>query len=77
MVSFICLARDVIVFFYGYVNENYYDNNVNGYFACISGYTDNGTTRLSHLVFHSEGEFTTLSEWSTRDNPVWLLRCRL
>ena len=40
----------------------------------LSGYADNSTTRLSHLVSHPEGEPMPLSEWSTRDNAVGLSR---
>ena len=46
----------MIVFFYGYVCEGYYDNDVDRCFDYLSGYADNSTTRLSHLVFHLEGE---------------------
>ena len=55
MVSFICLMRDVIVFLCGYVNENYYENNVDRCFNYLSGYAGNSTTRLSHLAFHPGG----------------------
>ena len=65
MVSFICLVRNVIVFFHGYVYEGYYENNVDRCFNYLSGYADNSTTRLSHLVFHPEGELMPLSERST------------
>ena len=77
MVSFICQVRNVIVFFYGYVYEGYYENDVDRYFDYLSGYTDNSTTRLSHRMFHSEGELMPLSEWSTREGTFWFLRYRL
>ena len=72
-----CLVRNVIVFFYGYVYEGYYENDVDRYFDYLSSYADNSTTRLSHLVSHPEGEFTPLFERSTRDNTVGLLRLKI
>ena len=72
-----CQVRNVIVFFYGYVCEGYYENNVDRRFNYLSGYADNSTTRLSHLVSHPEGEPMPLSEWSTRDNIVGLLRLKI
>ena len=62
----------MIVFFYGYVYEGYYGNNVDRCFNYLSGYADNSTTRLSHLVSHPEGEPMPLSERSTRDGTVGL-----
>ena len=50
MASILCLVRNVIVFFYGYVYEGYYENDVDRCFNYLSGYADNSTTRLSHLV---------------------------
>ena len=41
MVNSLCQVRNVIVFFYGYVYEDYYDNNVNGCFTYLGGYGDN------------------------------------
>ena len=41
-------------------------------FNYLSGYADNSTTRLSHLVSHPEGEPMPLSERSTRDGTVGL-----
>ena len=72
-----CLVRNVIVFFYGYVYEGYYENDVDRCFDYLSGYVDNSTTRLSHLVSHPEGEPMPLSEWSTRDNAVGLSRLKI
>ena len=46
-------------------------------FNYLSGYADNSTTRLSHLVSHPEGEPMPLSEWSTRDNTVGLSRLKI
>ena len=46
-------------------------------FNYLSGYADNSTTRLSHLVSHPEGEPMPLSEWSTRDNAVGLSRLKI
>ena len=77
MVSFICLVRNVLVLFYGYVCEGYYENDVDRCFNYLSGYADNSTTRLSHLVSHPEGEPMPLSEWSTRDNAVGLSRLKI
>ena len=71
-----CQVRNVIIFFYGYVYEGYYENDVNRYFNYLSGYADNSTTRLSHLVSHPEGEPMPLSEWSTREGTFWFLRYR-
>ena len=60
---FICLVRNVIVFFYGYVYEGCYENNVDKDVLLIFiNHVDNGTTRLSHLVSHPEGEPMPLSE---------------
>ena len=67
----------VIVLFYGYVYEGYYENNVDRCFTSLSGYADNSTTRLRHLVSHPEGEPTPLAEWSTRDNAVGLSRLKI
>ena len=53
-----CLVRNVIVLFYGYVYEGYYENNVDRCFDYLSGYVDNSTALPSHLVSHPEGEFT-------------------
>ena len=53
-----CLVRNVIVFFYGYVYEGYYENDVDRYFNYLSGYADNSTTRLSHLMTHLEASYT-------------------
>ena len=47
------------------------------YFNYLSGYADNSTTRLSHLVSHPEGEPMPLSEWSNRDNAVGLSRLKI
>ena len=77
MASILCLVRNVIVFFYGYVYEGYYENDVDRYFNYLSGYADNSTTRLSHLVSHPEGEPMPLSEWSTRDSAVGLSRLKI
>ena len=77
MVSFICLVRNVLVLFYGYVCEGYYENDVDRCFNYLSGYADNSTTRLSHLVSHPEGELTPLSEWPTRDNAVGSSRLKI
>ena len=41
MASILCLVRNVIVFFYGYVYEGYYKNNVDRCFTNLSGYADN------------------------------------
>ena len=65
------------LFFHGYANENYYDNNVNGCFVCISAHTDNDTVWPNLPGFHSEGKFTPLPECSTRDNTVGLLRLKI
>ena len=46
-------------------------------FDYLSGYADNSTTRLTYLMFHPEGRSTPLSEWSTRDNTVGLLRLKI
>ena len=46
-------------------------------FNYLSGYADNSTTRLSHLVSHPEGEPMPLSEWPTRDNAVGLSRLKI
>ena len=67
----------MIVFFYGYVYQGYYENDVDRCFNYLSGYADNSTTRLGHLVFHPEGEPMPLSEWSTRDNAVGLSRLKI
>ena len=67
------LVRNVIVFFYGYVYEGYYEDDVDRCFNYLSGYGDNGTTRLSHLVSHPEGELMPLSEWATRDEHCWVV----
>ena len=39
------------MFFYGYVYEDYYENNVDRCFTYLSGYADNGTARSSLLAF--------------------------
>ena len=72
-----CLVRNVRVLFCGYVYEGFHENNVGICFTYLSGYVDNSTTRLSHLVSHPEGEPMPLSEWSTRDNAVWLSRLKI
>ena len=54
MVSSQCLVRNVIVFFYGYVYEDYYEDNMNRCFAYLSGYTDNGTAQSGLLMTHPE-----------------------
>ena len=41
-----CLVKNIIVFFYGYVYESYNDNNVHGRFAYLSGYGGNGTNAI-------------------------------
>ena len=41
-----CLVRNVIVFFYDYVYEDYYENNVDRCFNYLSGYVDNGTNAI-------------------------------
>ena len=51
----------MIVFFYSHVYEGYYENNAGRCFNYLSGYADNSTTRLSHLVFHPESEFSTFT----------------
>ena len=64
------------MFFYGYVYEGYYDNNVDRCFIYLSGYVDNGTAGPSLLMTHPEDEFTPLPEWSTQDNAVWFFKYR-
>ena len=76
MASILCLVRNVIVFFYC-LNKGYCENNVDRYFDYLSGYADNSTTPLSHLVSHPEGEPMPLSEWSTRDSAVGLSRLKI
>ena len=51
-----------MVFFYSYVYESCYENNVDRYFTYLSGYTDDGTARPSLLSFQPGGEFTPLSD---------------
>ena len=50
---------------------------MDGCFTYLSGYADNSTTRLSHLVFHPEGEVHAFAECLTRDNTVGLLRLKI
>ena len=50
------------MFFYGYVYEGYYENNVDRCFTNISGYADNATLRSSLVMTHPEGEFAPLPE---------------
>ena len=50
----------MIIFFYGYVCEGYYENNVDRCFTCLSGYTDNGTARYSLLALHPEDEHSAV-----------------
>ena len=77
MVNSLYLVRSVLAFFYGYVYEGYYDNNMDRCFGYLSGYGDNDTVWSNLLRFHSEGKFRPLPEWSTQDSTVWLLRRRL
>ena len=42
-----CLAGKIVVFFYGYVYEGYYDSNVDSCFTYLSGYEDNASVRSS------------------------------
>ena len=63
----------MIVFFYRYVYEGYYENDVDRYFDYLSGYADNSTTRLSHLVSHPEGEPMPLSEWFNPRQRCWVV----
>ena len=55
MASFICLVRNVIVFFHGYAYEGYYENNVDRCFNYQSGYEDNDTVWSGLLGFHPGG----------------------
>ena len=70
---FVSLVRNVIVFFYGYVYEGYYENDVNRYFDYLSGYADNSTTRLSHLMTHPEGELRLCPNGSNRRQRCWVV----
>ena len=36
----------MIAFFYGYVYEGYYENDVDRCFSYLSGYADNGTNAI-------------------------------
>ena len=73
MVSSFCLVRNVIVFFYGYAYEGYYENNVNRCFTNLSGYADNSTTQLSHLAFHPEGEFYAFIRMVNPRQRCWVV----
>ena len=66
-VSFICLVWNVIAFIYDYVYEGCYEKNVDRCFNYLSGYADNSTTRLSHLVFYPKGKVYTF---------VWMVNSR-
>lgn len=41
-----CLVKNIIVSFYGYVYEGNYYNNVDRRFAYLSGYGGNGTNAI-------------------------------
>ena len=78
MASFICLVRNVIVFFHGYAYEGYYENNVDRCFNYQSGYEDNDTVWSGLLGFHpGGGKVMPLPEWSTRDNAIGLSRLKI
>ena len=73
MASILCLVRNVIVLFYGYVYEGYYENDVDRYFDCLSGYADNSTTRLSHLVFSSRGRANAFVQMVNPRQRCWVV----
>ena len=77
MASFIRLVRNVIVFFYDYVYEGFYENNVDRRFNYISGYGTMVPRDLVVLCFISRMSLVPLSKWSTRDNTVGLLRLKI
>ena len=77
MASFIRLVRNVIVFFYDYVYEGFYENNVDRRFNYISGYGTMVPRDLVVLCFISRMSLVPLSKWSTRDNTVGLLRLEI
>ena len=63
----------MIVFFYGYVYEGYYENDVDRCFNYLSGYADNSTTRLSHLVSHPEGEVYAFVRMANPRQRCWVV----
>ena len=77
MASFIRLVRSVIVFFYDYVHEGCYENNVDRRFNYISGYGTMVPRDLVVLFFISRVSLVPLSKWSTRDKTVGLLRLKI
>ena len=51
MVSFICLVRNAIMFFYGYVYGNDYNKNMDRCFNYLGGYRDNAPRDLIFSSF--------------------------